>query len=231
MISNEYYCCKYCRNYNVSTGLCTKQNLNKEPVDSCADYFPNGIKCKYCCNYCVDGVLNDTKAMWSLDKDGKCQLWQGTGYGVDTPKPKDDYCSHFAQIASDGMVRMLGHDVRTDGSLIVTFSDVPNLKEKVEQKENSKSKSGCYIATAVYGTYDCPQVWVLRRYRDYALAKTWYGRTFVNTYYAISPFLVKHFGNTRWFKRFWNILLGKIVKRLNKQGFEDTPYIDCEWKK
>ena len=30
---------------------------------------------------------------------------------------------------------------------------------------------GCYVATAVYGSYDCPQVWTLRRYRDDILAK------------------------------------------------------------
>ena len=27
-------------------------------------------------------------------------------------------------------------------------------------------KRGCYVATAVYGSYDCPEVWTLRRYRD-----------------------------------------------------------------
>lgn len=38
---------------------------------------------------------------------------------------------------------------------------------------------GCYVATAVYGSYDCPQVWTLRRFRDYTLAETWYGRAFI----------------------------------------------------
>ena len=49
------------------------------------------------------------------------------------------------------------------------------------------TNNGCYVATAVYGSYDCPQVWTLRRYRDYTLAETWYGRAFIRTYYAISP--------------------------------------------
>ena len=41
---------------------------------------------------------------------------------------------------------------------------------------------GCYVATAVYGSYDCPEVWTLRRYRDFELASTWYGRAFIRTY-------------------------------------------------
>jgi len=64
---------------------------------------------------------------------------------------------------------------------------------------SQKSSSGCYIATAVYGSYDCPQVWTLRRFRDNMLAKTWYGRTLIRAYYAISPTIVKWFGKAEWF--------------------------------
>ena len=80
------------------------------------------------------------------------------------------------------------------------------------------SSGGCYVATAVYGSYDCPQVWTLRRYRDYTLAETWYGRMFIRTYYAISPTLVKWFGNTEWFKRMWRGKLDRMVENLQKNG-------------
>lgn len=30
---------------------------------------------------------------------------------------------------------------------------------------------GCYVATAVYHSYNCPQVWTLRRFRDGVLAE------------------------------------------------------------
>ncbi|MCM1509062.1 MAG: hypothetical protein NC177_18280 [Ruminococcus flavefaciens] len=94
--------------------------------------------------------------------------------------------------------------------------------------ENTK-ESGCYVATAVYGSYDCPPVWTLRRYRDYTLAETWYGRAFIKTYYGISPTLVKWFGDTNWFKKMWHGKLDKIVKKLNESGVEDTPYEDKRW--
>ena len=88
---------------------------------------------------------------------------------------------------------------------------------------------GCYVATAVYGSYDCPQVWTLRRYRDYDLAETWHGRAFIRTYYAISPTLVKWFGHTEWFKRMWRGKLDRMVKDLQEKGYESTPYEDRSW--
>lgn len=85
---------------------------------------------------------------------------------------------------------------------------------------------GCYIATCVYGSYDCPEVWTLRRFRDYILDITWYGRLFVKCYYVISPTLVKWFGKTKWFKMFWKMHLDKVVSYLNSKGIENTRYID-----
>ncbi|MBQ2783054.1 MAG: hypothetical protein IJE94_07670 [Oscillospiraceae bacterium] len=88
---------------------------------------------------------------------------------------------------------------------------------------------GCYVATAVYGSYDCPQVWTLRRFRDYTLAKTWYGRALIRTYYAISPALVSWFGHTDWFKKLWRGKLDGMVAKLNATGVESTPYEDKKW--
>lgn len=98
----------------------------------------------------------------------------------------------------------------------------PNYQQVVK-------KSGCYVATCVYGSYDCPQVWTLRRYRDNTLGATWYGRAFIRTYYAISPTLVKWFGNTNWFKKMWKGKLDRMVANLNANGVEDTPYEDRNW--
>jgi hypothetical protein len=102
------------------------------------------------------------------------------------------------------------------------------IKEHEPNYESPKT-GGCYVATAVYGSYDCPQVWTLRRYRDFTLAKSWYGRLFVRTYYAISPTLVKWFGNTEWFKNLWRPTLDKMVKKLQAQGVENDPYEDLNW--
>lgn len=91
---------------------------------------------------------------------------------------------------------------------------------------SNNDSQGCYVATCVYGSYDCPQVWVLRRFRDYSLAKTLAGRLFIKLYYTVSPTLVKWFGNTKQFKSFWGKVLDKMVLKLMENGVEDTPYND-----
>ena len=105
------------------------------------------------------------------------------------------------------------------------------IKDKFPNAEKgvAPAQSGCYVATAVYGSYDCPQVWTLRRYRDYTLGETWYGRAFVRTYYLISPTLVKWFGHTEWFKKMWQGKLDRMVAKLQANGVESTPYEDKNW--
>ncbi len=95
-------------------------------------------------------------------------------------------------------------------------------------QEQQKS-FGCYIATCVYGSYDCPEVWTLRRYRDYTLASTWYGRLFIKAYYLTSPTLVKWFGNSTWFHNLFAPLLNKFVCKLRSKGVDSSPYNDPNW--
>ena len=94
----------------------------------------------------------------------------------------------------------------------------------------STKTGGCYVATAVYGSYDCPEVWTLRRFRDESLASTWYGRSFIKLYYTVSPTVVKWFGSTALFNRMWKCRLDRMVEKLQSEGFESTPYQDIDWK-
>ncbi|MCR4911166.1 MAG: hypothetical protein K5925_01405 [Bacilli bacterium] len=110
---------------------------------------------------------------------------------------------------------------------------VMSLKEKnasngpEDNKVTSSSKSGgCYIATAIYHSYDCKEVYLLRRYRDYYLAKRRSGRLFIKIYYKVSPTLVKHFGNTKIFRNIFKPFLDKKVDKLIKEGYSSLPYND-----
>lgn len=94
--------------------------------------------------------------------------------------------------------------------------------------QNKTTSGGCYIATAIYGSYDCPEVWTLRRFRDLKLAKSVFGRAFIKLYYAISPTLVKWFGKEVFFKKTFKPILDKLVYTLQNKGVESTPYKDRE---
>lgn len=99
-----------------------------------------------------------------------------------------------------------------------------------DRSGSGHNSEGCYIATAVYGSYDCPEVWVLRRYRDFTLARSWYGRVFIRVYYAISPKLVKRFGHTKTFNRLWRKPLDKKIAALRASGVDDSAYQDINWR-
>lgn len=101
-----------------------------------------------------------------------------------------------------------------------------STKQNPSSSISNNSNEGCYIATAMYGSYDCPEVWTLRRYRDKVLDHTWYGRLFIRIYYSISPTLVRWFGTTHWFRELFYKPLNEWVAKLNKQGFKNTPYRD-----
>ena len=110
-----------------------------------------------------------------------------------------------------------------------------NDGRKSARRSGSRSRptsntEGCYVATAIYGSYDCPEVWVLRRFRDFILSKTWFGRVFILTYYAVSPGLVNLFGQTEWFQKFMKNKLDRLVLMLREKGINDSPYEDTNWR-
>lgn len=80
--------------------------------------------------------------------------------------------------------------------------------------ETRKNKSGCFIATAVYGDYDALEVKILRKFRDKTLNRNFWGRWFIRTYYFLSPpfanWLIKH----KKISNFIKILISRFVDRL-----------------
>ena len=73
---------------------------------------------------------------------------------------------------------------------------------------------GCYIATMAYGSYDAPEVKVLRKFRDEVLKKTFIGRVFIANYYAFSPLLVKFVRKTGFAEKLIRRRLDRFVNRL-----------------
>ena len=122
------------------------------------------------------------------------------------------------------------------GSVRITSGGSVGGKAKIESSSgpatsdaiapSAQTKSGCYVATAVYGGYDLPQVRVLRRFRDELLSRSFAGRCFITFYYWMSPWLVDRVGSRRWFTGLARPLLDRITMGLSSAGFPDSPFDD-----
>ena len=165
-------------------------------------------------------------------KDGSvlfyCKIWSNDPYTSSDVTVRSTDKKELEIYLSDPIVKTnTNEEVLEDiRKILASYGYINGDAQFVKQ---SGGGGGCYVATSVYGSYDCPEVWTLRRYRDYDLAQTWYGRAFIHTYYAISPTVVKLFGKTQWFKKLFKGRLDRMVKRLQSKGYESTPYNDRRW--
>lgn len=166
----------------------------------------------------------EIKKAASIHKDiydnhiGDTEFWQGFANKVTNELLNCGYADKF-HLNNCGYYVELSDDVNKVKYNIYKNGDVEGPMEHTPSK-------GCYVATCVYGSYECPPVWTLRRYRDYKLAQNPFGRVFIKIYYATSPIAVKLFGNQTWFHKLFKTPLDRWVKKLNNEGIENTPYND-----
>ena len=83
----------------------------------------------------------------------------------------------------------------------------PNLANNTIKKAGS----GCFIATAAFGSYEHQYLHVLRDFRDDYLLVNEPGAAFVHYYYANSPDLVRVINQHEWLKPLVRVLLLPII--------------------
>jgi hypothetical protein len=96
-----------------------------------------------------------------------------------------------------------------------------DLQRSIQKRNSSTSRSssgsgGCYIATMAYGSYDHPQVMVLRQFRDEVLEESIFGRWFIKIYYQYSPKLVEKLKGKEKFNIIIRNFLNQVIKILTK---------------
>ena len=99
--------------------------------------------------------------------------------------------------------------------LIQKFTDVANLKFEYYKRHTKVIVSvpgACYIATAVYGSYEAPEVLLLRKFRDTVLKKYAIGKIFISFYYFVSPFVAKKIQHKKRINGAIRWCLDKLVK-------------------
>ena len=112
------------------------------------------------------------------------------------------------------------------------FLDSKTVNEPIyKDKFAIPKKQKCYIATCIYKTYDARELYVLRRYRDKKLRRSFFGRMFIRFYYFNAPIVIKLFGKRKWFNKMMKKYLDKKVEKLVNKGYLDTYYEDLNVRK
>jgi hypothetical protein len=91
------------------------------------------------------------------------------------------------------------------------INTVSTLSSKTQQK-----KTGCFIATAVFDSYESIEVKQLRILRDKYLLKSFFGRLTVSTYYRIGPTLAIIIGKSNLIKYFIKKCLKIIIQKISE---------------
>lgn len=100
-----------------------------------------------------------------------------------------------------------------DAQCLVYITDFKGATSVSPQKQ----KSGrCFVATAVYGSYDAPEVKILRVFRDQVLEPSRMGRLFIHFYYRIGPICSKTVKRHNWLRWILRYILNSFVAALRR---------------
>lgn len=104
--------------------------------------------------------------------------------------------------------------VYSDGSSYSTSrSSTHGGSTTTSTSTSSSNNEDCFVATAVYGDYEHPDVRQLRRFRDETLRHAAWGRAFIAWYYRYGPGLAERLEGHRMLRRSVRWALSQFVER------------------
>ena len=127
---------------------------------------------------------------------------------LEIEKENSQISSHIDEEFSDEVI-----DIMVDRQVEQLFPQTSQSEEPLKEKSE---KSGCFIATATYDSYNSSEVLLLRKWRDNILLKSTSGKLFVNFYYTVSPYIAKTIKKSYFLKMVSKSLLNIFIKLFNK---------------
>ncbi|MEN6328439.1 MAG: DUF6273 domain-containing protein [Syntrophomonas sp.] len=162
--------------YKVNEGA-NPVAVSKTPEDKAGDV---GVKQEITVVFDIEVVLEDLINLKITDADNNLVKNVSAVLKSDNKTLSilhDDFANNttYTVYFPEGAVKSVAHGIINNGmswSFTTTEASTPE---------------GCFIATAAFGSYLDPHVWVLRKFRDNVLLQTDWGRWFVEQYYKYSP--------------------------------------------
>lgn len=126
----------------------------------------------------------------SSSASGMTVTWTASIYGGDITTPYNYMWSGTDGLTASSTSYFAEKTYTTEGiknARVEVTSGGERLALQCGAKIASTTNSGCFIATAAYGTEMEPEVMALRHFRDDTLLQNELGERFVEAYYKISP--------------------------------------------
>ena len=99
--------------------------------------------------------------------------------------------------------------------LVQTIRDSEEIERVIKQNPRyNTDEPGCFIATAVYGSNNSPEVKLLRLWRDAVLLKRYFGRIFVKFYYKVSPYIASVIEKNKLLKILFRYVIDRFVRAI-----------------
>lgn len=92
--------------------------------------------------------------------------------------------------------------------------DAPDQDDQDDEDQQAREAStGCFVATAAYGSYHHPDVVALRRFKDEVLDRSRAGRAFVDFYWFVGPKLARRVATDGVSGRVARALIAPLARR------------------
>jgi len=203
------------RNRSNKTSRRSKREPQNNKFESKDNLDENRMVCKECgiivrgarkerCPKCGGGLSNERLEMEEAYKKGEGRESQSSAGSKEFICPS---CSRS---------KVTGNSVQSAqcsncGSKMRPASETSSSSTKTSR--TSETNEDCFVATAVYGDVDHPDVRRLRRFRDETLRHAAWGRTFIAWYERHGPGLAERVEGHRTLRRGIRWVLSQFVER------------------
>lgn len=114
------------------------------------------------------------------------KMWRGEGPVPDT---FPEYVYYRTRLEVQNQFGITPDEMGLDRQTVSEMVKICIAALAPKYAENQPQKSGCFVATACFGSPDQPVVTTLRGFRDSHLTRTSLGRAFIQWYYVNGPAL------------------------------------------